>query len=186
MSTTRNTLTCALAAALLTTGCGLKASDLPEGVYTLRFDKTQDTCTPARPGGDFGTVRVENLGGFTMAEYPAAFSRNSVMQLTVPMYEGSGSDSSCGVSSGPLAGVVSRETNKLERLEEKSFEVAYGYSIAGLATIPAGEPRPEGYPEADCEVRGRLVFTLQEECPERCELVRDSETLPLQTRCACP
>jgi hypothetical protein len=184
MSTIRNTLTCALATALLTTGCGLESNDLAAGVYTLRFDKTQDTCSPARSGGDLGTVRVERFGNVTFAEYPALFTPHPVRQSPVPQYEGMGRDGSSGI--GSWAGVVTHDATKLTRLGEKSFELDYGYSIEGLANVPAGEPRPEGFPEADCEVKGRLVYTLQEACPARCELERDSETLPLQTRCACP
>ncbi|WP_257455157.1 hypothetical protein [Archangium lipolyticum] len=184
MTTIRNTLTCALAAALLTTGCGHQSTDLSQGVYTLRFDKTQDTCTPARAGGDFGTVRVEQLGGMAFAEYPSIFSPGPVRQASVPLSEGMRTEGTTGGSS--WAGVLTHDGVEVERVEEKSFELGYSYSIEGLANIPAGETRPEGYPEADCEVRGRLVYTLKEECPVRCELVRDSETLPLQTRCACP
>ena len=184
MNTIRTTLTCALATALLTTGCGLQSNDLSAGVYTLRFDKTQDTCSPARPGGDLGTVRVERFGNTLFAEYPSIFTPNPVRQSPVPQYEGMGGEATNG--SGSWAGVVTRDAERLERIEEKSFELDYRYSIEGLANIQAGEPRPAGYPEADCEVRGRLVYTLQEVCPERCELVRDGDMLPLQTRCACP
>jgi hypothetical protein len=180
MSTSWKTLTRALAAALLTTGCGLDASHLPEGVYTLRVDKTQDTCTPARPEGDFGTVRVEQSGHSTFAEHPSLLTSDPVRKGLV---SASGLMGAEGAAEREFeAAVVIQEMTNLDRIDEKSFELDYRHSFKRQTD----QTHWEGFPEANCEVRGRLVYTLQEACPAHCALVRDSETLPLQTRCACP